>query len=182
MTWEGLSPPYKAITIDPPWPYRQIDRTKAEAAGHYSAMSLEDLRALPVADLADPSGTVLFLWTTNRFCGAAYQLAEAWGFEPVTMLTWGKLGQPGVGRWLRSRTEHCVIAKMGKPALPEVPPDSLQMWGREHTGRYAHSVKPAAAYDLVETMSTGPYLDLFGRRQRLGWSSWGWGYEGQVSA
>jgi N6-adenosine-specific RNA methylase IME4 len=180
VTWEGLSPPYRAIVADPPWPYRQIDRTKAEAACRYSTMGLEDLRALPVADLADPSGTVLFLWATNRFCGAAYRLAERWGFEPVTMLTWGKLGQPGVGRWLRSRTEHCVIAKMGKPPLPETPPDSLQMWGREHTGRYSHSVKPAAAMDLFRQMSPGPCVELFARQPRLDVDSWGWGYEQQV--
>jgi N6-adenosine-specific RNA methylase IME4 len=178
----GLHPPYRTIVVDPPWPYRQIDRTKAEAARHYSTMSLDDLRALPVGDLADPDGSVCWCWATNRFVGAAFELARAWGFEPITMLTWGKTGQPGVGRWLRSSTEHCVIAKMGRPPLPVNPPDSLQRWGRMMTGRYAHSVKPDAAYDLIESCSPGPYVELFQRRCRLGWDGWGLGVEGQLCA
>lgn len=182
MTWPGLTPPYRTIVADVPWPYRQTDRTKAEAARHYSTMTMGEIINLPVRDLADRSGTVLWMWSTNRFIGLAYQVAEAWGFEPVTMLTWGKTGQPGVGRWLRSNTEHCLIAKMGKPPLPADPPASLQMWGRQMTGRYAHSVKPDPFYDLVEQCSPAPRVELFQRRGRFGWDGHGWGYEGQVSA
>ncbi len=182
MTWPGLNPPYRTIVADPPWPFRVQDRTKAEAARHYSAMTLGELAVLPVRTLVDYDGCVLWLWTVNRFVGDAFELARAWGFKPITMLTWGKLGQPGVGRWLRSNTEHCIIAKVGHPPLPADPPASLQLWQRQYTGRYAHSVKPDAAYDLIERCSLEPRCELFQRRGRFGWDGWGLGYEGQVSA
>lgn len=182
--WPGLElGGYRCITADPPWPYRQADRTKAEAGQRYSLMTLEELAALPVAELAHPDGAVLYLWTTNRFLatGDAAHLAVAWGFRPITVLTWGKTGQPGVGRRLRSNTEHAIVATIGKPPLPVVPPASLQQWPRNHAGRAAHSRKPAAFGDLVEAATPGPYLEMFARDQRLGWDSWGHGYETPAS-
>jgi N6-adenosine-specific RNA methylase IME4 len=81
---------------------------------------------------------------------------------------------PGVGHYLRNNTEHCILASRGKPMTPEEKPISTwYLWPR---GR--HSAKPSAFGDLVEQVSPGPYVELFARAPRLGWDSWGLGYEG----
>ena len=83
-------------------------------------------------------------------------------------MTWCKK-QPGVGNYLRNNTEHCILASRGAPMTPKDKPISTwYVWPR---GR--HSEKPDAFYDLVESVSPAPYLELFARRQRLGWDSWG---------
>lgn len=171
MTWGGLTLPYATIVADPPWRF-QFAATKADARKHYSTMSIEDITALPVADLAAPNAH-LWLWAVNGLMEQAHQVARAWGFRPITIVTWDKPG-PGVGHYLRNSTEHIIFATRGKPMTPAVKPlSTCYRWPRG-----AHSAKPAAALDLVEQVSPGPYVELFARQPRLGWDSWGWGYEG----
>lgn len=85
MTWQGLNPPYSTIVADPPWHYDLLGKEPPP----YSTMSLEQIAALPVADLSSP-GAHLYLWTTNRYLEASYGVVRAWGFEPVTCLVWCK--------------------------------------------------------------------------------------------
>lgn len=174
MTWEGLSPPYRTIVADPPWRYANA-ATKADARKHYSTMSLAEICALPVADLATDSAH-LWLWGTNALMEEAHRVVRAWGFRPLTILTWCK-PRPGVGHYLRNNTEHCILASRGKPLVPAEKP--LSTW-YEWTAT-AHSAKPPAFYDLVEQVSPGPFVDLFCRRPRFGWDTWGFGYEQEAS-
>lgn len=170
-----LSPPYSTIVADPPWRYGSA-ATKADARKHYSTMALDEISALPVADLAAPDAH-LWLWCLNGMMEEAHQVVRSWGFRPLTILTWCKT-QPGVGYYLRNNTEHCILASRGKPLVPEVKPTSTWfVWKRG-----AHSAKPDAFGDLVEQVSPGPYVELFCRRPRLGWDSWGYGYEQEVPA
>jgi N6-adenosine-specific RNA methylase IME4 len=136
-------------------------------------MTLEDIQRLRVKDItADASH--LYLWTTNAFMVEAHEVARAWGFEPKTILTWVKIKQdrPEVsmktGRWYRSATEHIVFGVRGRQRLlgPAVPTAYL-------LPRLRHSEKPEFFYQLIEAQSPGPYLELFARRLRLGWDSWG---------
>lgn len=170
MTWEGLSPPYATIVADPPWRYASA-ATKADARKHYSTMALADICALPVADLAADSAH-LWLWGTNALMEDAYTVVRAWGFKPLTVVTWCKK-QPGVGYYLRNNTEHAILASRGAPMVPESKP--LSTWFVWPRG--AHSAKPAAFYDLVEQVSPAPRVELFCRAPALGWDSWGYGYE-----
>lgn len=174
---------YRHIVLDPPWSYRVEDRTKAEAARQYGTMSLDELAAMPVADLAHPDGAVVWCWATNRMLalGDAGWLVRQWGATPVTVLTWSKTGQPGVGWRLRSNTEHCILSVFATPPLPDVAPASSQSWPRVHHGRHTHSSKPDAFYDLVEAYSPGPYAELFQRRPRFNWDGWGRGFETPAS-
>jgi N6-adenosine-specific RNA methylase IME4 len=119
--------------------------------------------------------THLFLWTTNRFMDEAHDVVRAWGFAPKTILTWTKVHHDNservsgkVGYYFRGATEHCLFAVRGslRTAVSNLPTGFL--WPR-----LPHSVKPDAFYDLVEQVSPGPYLELFARRQRLGWDTWG---------
>jgi N6-adenosine-specific RNA methylase IME4 len=100
MAWEGLSPPYATVVADPPWPYEgDMPINRGSRAGQtmrflsYSSMTVGEIKALPVSDLAMP-GAHLYLWTTNRYLWAAREVAEAWGFDGrpgrVHVLTWCK--------------------------------------------------------------------------------------------
>lgn len=168
--FEELNPPYSTIVADPPWHYEGA-ATKADAKKHYSTMPMGDLHALPVERLAAPSAH-LWLWCTNALMEHGYSIVRAWGFVPLTVVTWCKPG-PGVGHYLRNNTEHCILASRGKPQTPSDKP--LSTWFVWQRG--AHSAKPDAFGDLVEQVSPGPYVELFCRRPRLGWDSWGKGYE-----
>ncbi len=159
---------YATVVIDPPWRYAS-KATKADAGKHYTTMSLEEIAALPIGHLAE-SDAHLWIWITNAFLaeGRSGPLLAAWGFNALTIVTWCKR-PPGVGHYLRNNTEHCILATRGKPRTPENKP--LSTWFVWPRGE--HSAKPDAFYDLVETVSPGPYLDVFARRQRLGWHTWG---------
>ncbi len=180
---------YRTICADPPWPYRSsgtfLRATREHrpnsfrsplncvgAATRYGTMSIENIRSLapPAEDNAH-----LYLWTTNAFMCEAHEVARAWGFAPKTILTWVKIKPDGTpsaacGYYFRGATEHIVFAVRGSQALlvDQVVPTAF-LWPRLKD----HSAKPDAFYDLVEQVSPGPYLELFARRNRLGWDTWG---------
>ncbi len=165
---------YRTIVADPPWRYDDGfastsggQRTKSSAASRYQLLTVSELSVLRVSDLAAPDAH-LWIWGTNMKLDRAYMVATARGFDPITLVTWCKK-QPGVGYYLRNNTEHVLLASRGKPSVPETKP--LSTWFVWPRG--AHSTKPDAFYDLVEQVSPGPYLELFARRQRLGWDTWG---------
>ena len=156
---------YRTIVADPPWKYDSA-ATKADAAKHYATMSLNDICGLSIPNTKDDAH--LWLWGTNALLEDAYRVVRAWGFSPLTLVTWCKR-QPGVGHYLRNNTEHVILASRGHPMVPSDKPISTwYIWPRAE-----HSRKPDAFYDLVESVSPGPYLELFARRQRLGWDTWG---------
>ncbi len=174
MAWDGLSPPYATIVADPPWRF-QSAATKADARKHYSTMATGDLADMPVETLA-AADAHLWVWAVNGLMEDAYALVRAWGFSPLTLVTWCKPG-PGVGHYLRNNTEHLILASRGKAQTPDDKP--LSTWFVWPRG--AHSAKPAAAFDLIEAVSPGPYVELFCRQGRMGWDSWGHGYESGVA-
>jgi N6-adenosine-specific RNA methylase IME4 len=134
-------------------------------------MSIVDLCALAVPVEKDAH---LYLWFTNAFGAEAHEIANAWGFAPKTILTWVKTkpdGTPSMktGYYFRGATEHVLFCVRGSlPLLNNDPRPTAYLWPR-----LAHSVKPDAFYDLVEACSPGPRLELFSRRARLGWDTWG---------
>lgn len=163
-----MSVRYRTIVADPPWRYASA-ATKADASKHYRTMSLGEIFALAdsVRSLAEADAH-LWLWTTNALMEEGYDVARAWGFRPLTLLTWCK-PQPGVGYYLRNNTEHCILASRGAPLVPdEKAMASWYVWPRGE-----HSAKPEAFYDLVEQVSPAPYLEMFSRRSRFSWDTWG---------
>ena len=187
MTWEGLNPPYRTIVADPPWRYntssglptRGYKPSTAEA--HYSTLSMREIASLPVRELATQSAH-LYLWVTNpRLFGdrtddgmSPLAIAREWGFEYRTLLTWVKGGGLGMGWYFRGATEHIMFCTRGK-----APTQSNSLSNVIAAPRRAHSAKPPEFFDLVEMASPGPYVELFARAPRLGWDSWGYGYETQ---
>lgn len=159
---------YRTIVADPPWRYASA-ATKADAGKHYDTQPLGWILGLgdEVRSLSEPDAH-LWLWTTNAFIEEGYDVVRAWGFRPLTLLTWCK-PQPGVGYYLRNNTEHCILASRGKPLVPaEKGMATWTIWPRGE-----HSAKPEAFYDLVEQVSPAPWLEMFSRRARLGWDTWG---------
>jgi N6-adenosine-specific RNA methylase IME4 len=175
-----LSPPYATIVADPPWRYdggwpEFNDRAGVEHRRRplpYSGMSVPEIEALPVDGLTAQAAH-LYLWTTNRYLRAAFGVAEAWGFTPTQTLTWCKPPMGiGPGGAFSNTTEFIVFARRGSPGQRQRVDSTWWLWSRG-----PHSAKPAAFGDLVEAVSPGPYLELFARAPRLGWDSWGYGYE-----
>lgn len=170
---------YRTIVADPPWEVRRLESPGAKGFGtqegvlrsvplSYPTLSVDALRALPVDECAEADAH-LYLWTINAYIEAAYDLARAWRFEPRTLLTWAKSPMGiGLGGTFVNTTEFVLFCRRGNlPARRRV--DST--WWQWKRGR--HSAKPEAFLDLVEQVSPGPYLELFARRNRLGWHTWG---------
>ena len=155
---------YKTILADPPWDVEQ--KGKRGAIQHYNLMSLERIKAMPVADLATTDAH-LWLWVTNATLRQGYDVADAWGFTVRSPLTWVKF-RLGLGNYLRNSTEHLLFATRGTaPVQFRSQPTWIQAPVQDH------SHKPEEQYALIERISPGPYLELFARRHQPGWDSWG---------
>jgi N6-adenosine-specific RNA methylase IME4 len=156
---------YQTIVADPPWAYERGD-IRGSAEGHYPVMSIEEIAALPVRQLAGAEAH-LYLWVTNPHLPLVWPVLEAWGFDYKTLLTWVK-PQMGTGFYFRSATEHAIFATRGNLPLRD---RGIRNWFE--AARTEHSVKPEPFYEIVERASHGPYLELFARRPRAGWAGWG---------
>lgn len=157
---------YGTILADPPWQYRKQSR-RAGAEKHYPSLSLEELRSLPVRNLASERAH-LHLWTTNTFLMEAYQLLQAWVFEFRGSFVWAKR-DIGVGNYYRTAHEFLLLGVRGGLLFRDRAQRSWEEWPRP--GR--HSEKPPEAIEMIEAVSPGPYLELFARDQRPGWTTWG---------
>jgi N6-adenosine-specific RNA methylase IME4 len=180
-TFAELTPPYSTIVADPPWHYDYGlagGRTPGEPMKPkpfpYSTLSVDEVCALPVGDLAAPD-SVLWLWTTNRYLPESFRVLAAWGFTYKQTLVWGKNNPMPLGSVAPSGTEFLLAAKRGSPQMERVWPNSVLVTPRPRAR--TNSVKPDAFRDLIEQSSPGPYVELFCRSPRLGWDSWGKGYE-----
>ena len=138
-------------------------------------MSLSEIKALPVASISDKD-SILFLWITNPRLYSADEIISAWGFKyktvGFTLVKQNKNGDgvfKGMGRYTRSNPEQCLIATRGK-ALPR---KSFSVDQLIIAPRREHSRKPDEIYDRIEALYDGPYLELFSRTKRKGWTAWG---------
>lgn len=175
---------YRTIVADPPWEkpdtgahthssHGNWDTPTRSMAGipsvtPYSQMILAEIEALPIGDLAARDAH-LYVWTFGPYVPEAYRLVRAWGFSPSALLTGCKAPMGlGFGGAYVPTTEHVLFARRGRD-VRQSRWDST--WFSFKRGE--HSRKPEAFLDIVETVSPGPYLELFARRQRLGWDTWG---------
>lgn len=159
--------PFRVIVIDPPWKYdNRADDAGHRASNPYPSMSLEEIAALDIPELAHRD-CILWLWTTNSHLPNAFALLEGWDFAYKTLLTWVK-DRMGTGDWLRGRSEHCLMAVRGRPAI-NLTNQTTVIDGplREH------SRKPESFYQLVESLCPGSKVELFSRETRPGWAQHG---------
>jgi N6-adenosine-specific RNA methylase IME4 len=174
---------YRVIYADPPWTFATYSRKGKGRSpeAHYDCMTLDDIKALPVADWA-AEDCVLLLWTTDPLLEKAFDVIHAWGFTYKTVgFYWAKLhrGAPplkfdrasfftGLGFWTRANPEPCLLATRGKPKRRSANVRKLVV-----SPRREHSRKPDEMYDHIEALCDGPYLEMFARGARPGWDSWG---------
>jgi N6-adenosine-specific RNA methylase IME4 len=158
---------FRTILADPPWDVQQ--KGARGAARHYPLMTLDRIKAMPVAELAEGDAH-LWLWTTNATLRHGYDVAEAWGFTVRSPLTWVKF-YLGLGQYLRNSTEHLLFATRGKAPVNF---RSQPTW--INAPMQDHSHKPEEQFAVIERISNGPYLELFARRRppsTADWSVWG---------
>lgn len=178
-----MPPKYRTIVADPPWRYtNKRDGVKEIGAPgeklRYHSMSTDEMAALDVGAIAEDDAH-LYMWVTNPVLTEQRQsiigtltapaLMRAWGFEPKSLLTWHKTGPPGMGFYWRGQTEHVILGVKGR--LPIASDRRLR--NLFESPRRGHSQKPDLFMDLVEQVSPGPYLEMFSRRARFGWDTWG---------
>ena len=165
---------YQVIYADPPWGYRNRG-TRGAAGRHYQTMELEEIKALPVQEIA-AGDCALFLWATFPCLPEALEVIGAWGFTyKSAAFVWAKRNPKspgwfwGLGNWTRSNPEVCLLAVRGRPKRVSAAVHSLI---EAPVGR--HSAKPEEARRrIVELMGDVPRVELFARAQAEGWDVWG---------
>jgi N6-adenosine-specific RNA methylase IME4 len=170
---------FSTILADPPWQFQ--NRTGKVAPEHrrlnrYDTLTLQDIKAMPVRDAAADVAH-LYLWVPNALLADGLDVMSAWGFEYKSNIVWHKIrkdGGPdgrGVGFYFRNVTELILFGIRGKHARTLAP-------GRRQvnflaTRKREHSRKPDEQYNIIESCSAGPYLELFARGDRKKWVCWG---------
>lgn len=170
---------FATVMADPPW--RFTNRTGKVAPEHrrlsrYETLSVEEIGALPVADHLAATAHC-YLWCPNALLPEGLQVLAAWGFTYKANIVWHKVRKDGgsdgrgVGFYFRNVTELVLFGTRGKNARTLAA-------GRRQVNLFAtrkreHSRKPDEQYAIIEACSPGPYLELFGRGVRKGWTVWG---------
>lgn len=168
---------YSVIYADPPWQYRTYSKKGQgrSAESHYPTMSLDDIKDLPVGELA-AKDCALFMWATFPCLLEAFQVLDAWGFEYKTIaFVWIKQNRIsdslfwGMGYWTRANAELCILATKGHPKRVNSGVHQVIMSHVEQ-----HSKKPDEARDrIVQLMGDVPRIELFARQSPDGWDVWG---------
>lgn len=165
--------PFRVLVADPPWLFGdQLPGGGRGAAKHYPTMTVDQIARFPLPRMLNDSW--LFLWRVHTHQDEARFVMRAWGFEYASELVWEKLtskrGLPhvGMGRTLRMGHEICLIGRRGRPDRIS---KSIRSSFAAKVGE--HSEKPEEFYQIVERFSRGPYVELFARRERDRWTTFG---------
>lgn len=177
---------YGMIEADPAWAWVSFSG-KASAptstgVDPYPSMTIEEICALPVADLA-AKDCLLHMWTIGSLLDRAIEVGRAWGFDYKTDgLVWVKTGKHNenvrpisMGKWVRKQVEYGLIFSRGKPSRTDAAVRQLLETGDNviYAPKREHSRKPDERYERFERLASGPYVELFGRTARPGWQTWG---------
>ncbi len=160
---------YRTIVIDPPWPVQKIlrDERPNQYDYDYPTMSTEEIKAFQLRELAFEDGTHVYLWTTHKFLPIAFEVFKAWGVNYECLLTWVKPSGMTPFSWMYN-TEFVLFGRIG--SLP------LLRMGKKLSFEapvIRHSEKPDYFYSLVEEVSPEPRIDVFARKKRDKWETWG---------
>lgn len=162
---------YPIIYADPPWRYENppMGGTNRSIENHYPTMTLEEICAMPVADLATDDA-MLYLWATAPKLAECMEVITAWGFEYRTNIVWDK-EHIGMGYHARNQHEILLIAKRGNIPPPQAGKQPASVHREKRT---EHSAKPEFYYEMIEAAYPQlPKIELFCRNPRAGWAVWG---------
>ena len=168
---------YSVILADPPWQYKVYSKKGLgrSAESHYPTMNIEDIKALPVADIAEKD-CALFLWVTFPCLLEGFEVIRAWGFTYKTVaFVWVKQNKKsdslfwGMGYWTRSNVELCILATKGSPKRVDAGVHQVVVSHIEE-----HSRKPGEVHERIRRlMGDVPKIELFARRKAEGFDVWG---------
>lgn len=193
---------FGAILADPPWrfktwsakgrdrcpdaPVTRNQQRQNRPERHYATMGMDEIRSLQIGDVA-AADCVLFLWAIDPMIPEAIDLGRQWGFTFKTVaFYWAKLRREGsarhllhnepahklfpmgTGYWTRPNPEQCLLFTRGKPKRISAGERKLIVARRRE-----HSRKPDETRERIERLVAGPYLELFARESRPGWTTWG---------
>lgn len=177
---------FGVIEADPAWSW--VNFSGKGAAPHrtaeapYPVMTLDEMKALPVADIA-AKDCLLHMWVIGSHLDQAIELGRTWGFTfKSDGLVWVKTGKNdstvrpiGMGKWVRKQVEYGLLFSRGRPSRLDA--GVRQLIEAEEMVIYApkreHSRKPDERYERLERLAAGPHVELFARTERPGWSVWG---------
>lgn len=194
--------PFRCILADPPWqfstfsakgrdrcpdaPMTRNESRQNSPARHYDTMPLQDIKDLRVSDIA-ADDCLLLMWAVDPMIPEALEVGKAWGFTYKTIgFYWAKQRRVtstrgkqfedesmrqfpmGTGYWTRANPETCLLFTRGAPKRVATDVRKLIVAPRRE-----HSRKPDEAHERIESLVAGPYLELFARHQRPGWTTWG---------
>jgi N6-adenosine-specific RNA methylase IME4 len=161
---------YNVIYLDPPWPVGSIvmDKWESPIEDKYPTMSLEEIEALPVRDLAN-NNCSLFMWTTHTFLPAALKIIDKWGFKYHCLITWDK-GNGWTQFGFNKRTEFLIYAYVGKMNIDPYGKAIPTLISEPKT---YHSKKPDIIRKMIEEKVPAPRLEMFARDKYDGWTVWG---------
>ena len=170
---------FHTVLADPPW--RFVNRTGKVAPEHrrlarYSTLTTDQIASLPIKGVTKEPAH-LYLWVPNALLPDGLKVMSAWGFEYKSNIVWHKVRKDGgsdgrgVGFYFRNVTELLLFGVRGKNARTEAPGRSQVNYMSSR--KREHSRKPDEQYELIESCSKGPYLELFARGTRPRWTYWG---------
>lgn len=184
---------YRVIYMDPPWAFKTFTDNRAPYRGEkpYDVMTLDEIKLLPVADVAAKDACII-MWVLGSHLDQAIRLGEHFGFKYNTdLFYWVKTGKHdpdkrpiSLGHWTRKQVEQALLFTRGKPSRVDkgvrqlieeaVIAEALGLDGSViYEPKREHSRKPETTVERIERLIDGPYLELFARRHRPGWHTWG---------
>jgi N6-adenosine-specific RNA methylase IME4 len=166
---------FKTVYIDPPWNQRGGGKIKRGADRHYKLMKEKEIEAVIRQQLDGRLNehVHMYLWTANNHLPEALRIIENLGFRYITNIVWAK-PRFGLGRYFRGQHEICLFATKGRGFAVRKDVNNIStLLGKSLINPTKHSTKPQEMYDLIESRSEGPYLELFARNTRSGWKSHG---------
>ena len=166
---------YGTVLADPPWDYTElgfhgykgVKNYDVDSGTQYPTLKVEQIKKLEVVNIVAPQAH-LYLWVTKDFMEYGFDIVRNWGFEFRGILTWVKKPRMGMGHYFRHCTEFVLFGVRGKLGLCyhderdyfEAPINK-------------HSEKPEILYDIIERNSPRPWIELFARKRKPGWDTWG---------
>ena len=163
---ENVMKKYQIIVIDPPWEIKKvIKRVRPnQVEMDYSMMSLSEIKALPIKNIADETNCILFLWTIDKYLYDSRAILEYWGFNYHRTMSWDKTN--GLAMYgFNYQTEFTLVGFMGKQ---EAYPKRKTIRTSFSAKATFHSEKPDAFYEMLDILPHNPRIDIFARRKREG--------------
>jgi N6-adenosine-specific RNA methylase IME4 len=158
---------FRVLYADPPWEYGNLPNVVA--ADHYATMTIEEICTMNVRSIA-AADSVLFLWVTAPMLNQVWPVIEAWGFSYGTHFVWDKM-RGVAGSYVDVQHELLLICTWGSCVPDRLTPMIKSVQSIRKSG--VHSQKPEQFNEIIERLYDGPYLELFARRRRAGWTSFG---------